>query len=63
MVAPLLDENGGSSHTCVGARHAAALAITRVTDATAVAISASSGVSVYDDGETVLELEGAHSGS
>jgi DNA integrity scanning protein DisA with diadenylate cyclase activity len=48
----------------LGARHAAALAITRVTDATAVVISASSGtVSVYDGGETVLELEGAHLGS
>jgi diadenylate cyclase len=48
----------------LGARHAAALAITRVTDATAVVISASSGtVLVYDGGETVLELEGAHSGS
>jgi diadenylate cyclase len=42
----------------LGARHAAALAITTVTDATAVVISASSGtVSVYDGGETVLELE------
>jgi hypothetical protein len=42
----------------LGARHAAALAITIVTDATAVVISASSGtVSVYDGGETVLELE------
>ena len=42
----------------LGARHAAALAITTVTDATAVVISASSGtVSMYDGGETVLELE------
>jgi diadenylate cyclase len=42
----------------LGARHAAALAITTVTDATAVVISASSGtVTVYDGGETVLELE------
>jgi diadenylate cyclase len=42
----------------LGARHAAALAITTVTTATAVVISASSGtVSVYDGGETVLELE------
>ena len=42
----------------LGARHAAALAITTVTDATAVVISASSGtVSVYDGGETVLELD------
>jgi hypothetical protein len=42
----------------LGARHAAALAITTVTDATAVVISASSGtVSVYAGGETVLELE------
>jgi hypothetical protein len=48
----------------LGARHAAALAITAVTDATAVVISASSGtVSVYDGGETVLELEQAHPGS
>jgi DNA integrity scanning protein DisA with diadenylate cyclase activity len=45
----------------LGARHAAALAITTVTDATAVVISASSRtVSVYDGGETVLELEQAH---
>jgi len=48
----------------LGTRHAAALAITAVTDATAVVISASSGtVSVYDGGETVLELERAHPGS
>jgi diadenylate cyclase len=48
----------------LGARHAAALAITTVTDATAVVISASSGsVSVYDGGETVLELEQAHLGA
>jgi hypothetical protein len=48
----------------LGARHAAALAITTVTDATAVVISASSGtVSVYDGGETVLELERAHPGA
>jgi len=48
----------------LGARHAAALAITIVTDATAVVISASSGtVSVYDGGETVLELARAHPGS
>ena len=48
----------------LGARHAAALAITTVTDATAVVISASSGtVSVYDGGETALELERAHPGS
>lgn len=47
----------------LGARHAAALAITSVTNVTAVAISASSGtVSVYDRGETVLELERAHLG-
>jgi diadenylate cyclase len=44
----------------LGSRHAAALAITSVTNATAVVISASSGtVSVYDGGETVLELERA----
>jgi DNA integrity scanning protein DisA with diadenylate cyclase activity len=44
----------------LGARHAAAMAITTVTDATAVVISASSGtVSVYDGGVTVLELERA----
>jgi diadenylate cyclase len=48
----------------LGARHAAALAITTVTDATAIVISASSGtVSVYDGGETALELEQAHLGS
>jgi DNA integrity scanning protein DisA with diadenylate cyclase activity len=48
----------------LGARHAAALAITSVTDATAIVISASSGtVSVYDGGETALELEQAHLGS
>ena len=48
----------------LGSRHAAALAITAVTDATAVVISSSSGtVSVYDGGETVLELERAHPGS
>jgi DNA integrity scanning protein DisA with diadenylate cyclase activity len=48
----------------LGARHAAALAITTVTDATAVVISASSGtVSLFDGGETVLELERAHPGS
>ena len=46
----------------LGARHAAALAITSVTDATAVVVSASSGtVSVYDGGVRVLELERAHS--
>jgi hypothetical protein len=48
----------------LGARHAAALAITTVTDATTVVISASSGtVSLFDGGETVLELERAHPGS
>jgi DNA integrity scanning protein DisA with diadenylate cyclase activity len=48
----------------LGARHAAALAITVVANATAVVISASSGTaSVYDGGETVLTLEGAHSAS
>jgi DNA integrity scanning protein DisA with diadenylate cyclase activity len=48
----------------LGARHAAALAITTVTDATAVVISASSGtVSVYDGDETVLKLERAYPGS
>jgi DNA integrity scanning protein DisA with diadenylate cyclase activity len=48
----------------LGARHAAALAITTVTDATAIVISASSRtVSVYDGGETVLELEQAYLGS
>jgi DNA integrity scanning protein DisA with diadenylate cyclase activity len=47
----------------LGARHAAALAITTVTDATAVVISASSGtISVYDGGETALELAQAHLG-
>ena len=48
----------------LGSRHAAALAITTVTDATAVVISSSSGtVSVCDGGETVLKLERAHPGS
>jgi hypothetical protein len=48
----------------LGARHAAALAITTVTDATAVVISASSGtVSLFDGGKTILELERAHPGS
>ena len=47
----------------LGARHAAALAITTVTDATAIVISASSGtISVYDGGETALELAQAHLG-
>jgi len=56
----------GQGRLCpgLGARHAAALAITTVTDATSVVISASSGtVSLYDGGETVLELEHAHLGS
>lgn len=45
----------------LGSRHAAALAITTVTDATAVVISSSSGtVTVYDGGVTVLELERAN---
>jgi DNA integrity scanning protein DisA with diadenylate cyclase activity len=45
----------------LGARHAAALAITAVAGATAVVISASSGtVSLYDQGETVLQLESSH---
>ncbi len=53
----------GSLRPGLGARHAAALAITTVTDATAVVISASSGtISVYDGGETVLELAQAHLG-
>ncbi len=48
----------------LGARHAAALAVTAVTDATAVVVSASSGtVTVYDGGGKVLELERAHTGS
>jgi DNA integrity scanning protein DisA with diadenylate cyclase activity len=47
----------------LGARHAAALAITTVTDATAIVISASSGtISVYDGGETALELAQARLG-
>ena len=47
----------------LGARHAAALSITAVTDAAAVVISSSSGtVTVYDGGETVLELERAYPG-
>jgi DNA integrity scanning protein DisA with diadenylate cyclase activity len=53
----------GSLRPGLGARHAAALAITTVTDATAVVISASSGtISVYDGGETALELAQAHLG-
>jgi diadenylate cyclase len=48
----------------LGARHAAALAVTTVADATAIVISASSGtVSLYDGGVRVLELERAHPGS
>ena len=48
----------------LGARHAAALAVTAVTDATAVVISASSGtVSVFDRGGKVFELERAYPGS
>jgi DNA integrity scanning protein DisA with diadenylate cyclase activity len=48
----------------LGARHAAALAVTTVTDTTAVVISASSGtITVYDGGGKVLELERAHPGS
>jgi DNA integrity scanning protein DisA with diadenylate cyclase activity len=55
---------GGRLRPGLGARHAAALAITTVTNATAVVISASSGtVSVYDGGETVLELERVPPGS
>ena len=47
----------------LGARHAAALAITTVTDATAVVISASSGtISVYDGSETAIELAQAQLG-
>ncbi len=46
----------------LGSRHASALAVTTVTDATAVVISSSSGtVSVYDHGQIVLELERANS--
>ena len=53
----------GSLRPGLGARHAAALAITTVTDATAVVISASSGtISVYDGGETALGLAQAHLG-
>ena len=48
----------------LGARHAASLAITAVTNSTAVVISASSGtVLVYDDGQPILELERAQAGS
>ena len=44
----------------LGSRHASALALTTVTDATTVVISSSSGtVSVYDHGQSVLELERA----
>ena len=42
----------------LGARHAAALAITAATDAVAVALSSSSGtVSVFHEGKDILELE------
>lgn len=42
----------------LGARHAAAAGITRVTDAIAFAISESSGtVTIFDNGKPVLELE------
>ena len=45
----------------LGSRHASALAVTTVTDASAVVLSSSSGtVSVYDHGEVVLELERAN---
>lgn len=45
----------------LGSRHASALAVTTVTDATAVVVSSSSGtVSVFDQGQTVLELERAN---
>jgi hypothetical protein len=55
---------GGRLRPGLGARHAAALAITTVTDATAVVISASSRtVSLFDGGEIVFELERAHPGS
>jgi len=48
----------------LGARHAAALSITSVSDAIAVVVSASSGtVTVYEGGETVLELERAQASS
>ena len=50
----------GQLSSGLGARHAAAAAMTSATGATAVVISSSSGtVTVYDGGETVLELEGA----
>jgi hypothetical protein len=42
----------------LGARHAAALSVTAVTDAIAIAISASSGtVTVFHEGRPILELE------
>lgn len=42
----------------LGARHAAAVGITEATDAVAVALSSSSGmVSVFQEGEPILELE------
>ena len=59
-----LPVGAGQLDAGLGARHAAALAITAGTDATAVVISSSSGtVSVYDGGEAVLKLERAHPGS
>lgn len=52
---------GGRLSPGLGSRHASALAITTITDATAIVISSSSGtVSVYDHGQTVLELERAN---
>jgi len=48
----------------LGARHAAAMAITSVSDAIAIVVSASSGtVTVYEGGKTVLELERAQVGA
>jgi DNA integrity scanning protein DisA with diadenylate cyclase activity len=50
----------GSLSPGLGSRHASALALTTVTAATTIVISSSSGtVSVYDHGQTVLELERA----
>jgi diadenylate cyclase len=51
----------GQLHPGLGARHAAALAITAVTKAAAIVISASGTVSLYDQGETVLQLESTQS--
>lgn len=61
-----IDAPVGPAHLSpgLGSRHAAAMAITAATGATAIAVSSSSGtISVYDGGKMVLELERAHQGA